>query len=81
MKRPVAIESASAFIDEKIKELGDGRGKMPAKVRKIIGEETLRSSKSGSGSSRHRRDLPVFSHGGIFRTGETYNNLVKMTFA
>jgi hypothetical protein len=27
------------------------------------------------------RDLPVFSHGGIFRTGETYNNLVKMTFA
>ena len=36
MKRPVAVESASALIDEKIKELGDWRGKMLAKVREIV---------------------------------------------
>ena len=38
MKRPVPVESASAFIDEKIKELGDWRGKTLAKVREIIHE-------------------------------------------
>ena len=38
MKKPVSVESASAFIDEKIKELGDWRGKMLAKVREIIHE-------------------------------------------
>ena len=38
MKRTVSVESASALIDEKIKELGDWRGKMLAKVRKIIHE-------------------------------------------
>ena len=36
MKRTVPVESASAFIDEKIKELGDWRGKTLAKVREII---------------------------------------------
>ena len=38
MKKPVPVESASAFIDEKIKELGDWRGKTLAKVREIIHE-------------------------------------------
>jgi hypothetical protein len=70
------MESASAFIDNKIKELGDWRGKMFAKVRGII----------------HRADpevveelkwmgTPVWSHGGIICTGETYKNAVKLTFA
>ena len=36
MKRPVPVESAAALIDEKIKQLGDWRGKMLAKVREII---------------------------------------------
>lgn len=36
MKKPVLVESASAFIDEKIKELGDWRGKTLAKVREVI---------------------------------------------
>ena len=36
MKRPVPVESASALIDEKIKELGDWRGKTLAKAREII---------------------------------------------
>jgi hypothetical protein len=76
MKRPVAVESASASIDEKIKELGDWRGKTLAKVRAIIHEadpEILEEWKW--------RGTPVFSHGGIVCTGETYKNVVKMTFA
>jgi hypothetical protein len=70
------MESASAFIDEKIKELGDWRGKMLAKVRKIVHEadpEIVEEWKF--------MGTPVFSHGGIVCTGETYKNVVKMTFA
>ena len=42
MKRPVPVESASALIDEKIKELGDWRGKTLAKVRESVHEAALR---------------------------------------
>ena len=76
MKKPVAEKSASAFIDEKIKELGDWRGKMLAKVREIIHDadpEILEEWKW--------MGTPVFSHGGIVCTGETYKMVVKMTFA
>jgi hypothetical protein len=76
MKRPLAVESASALIDEKIKEPGDWRGKTLAKVREFIHEadpEILEEWKW--------RGTPVFSHGGIVCTGETYKNVVKMTFA
>ena len=75
MKRTVAVESASALIDYKIKELGDWRGKMLAKVRDIIHKadpEIVEEWKWG---------IPVFSHGGIVCTGETYKKAVKMTFA
>lgn len=76
MKRHVAGGSPSALIDHRIKELGDWRGNMLAKVREII----------------HRADseiveewkfmgTPVFSHAGIVCTGETYKNVVKITFA
>ena len=70
------MESASAFIDQKIKELGDWRGKTLAKVRDIVHEadpEIVEECKW--------RGTPVFSHGGIVCTGETYKNNVKMTFA
>ncbi len=76
MKSPVPVESASALIDEKIRELGDWRGKMLAKVRKIIRQadpEIVEECKW--------RGTPVWSHGGIVCTGETYKNAVKMTFA
>jgi hypothetical protein len=75
MKRPVPVESASALIDEKIKEFGDWRGKSLAKVREIIHEadpEIVEEWKWGT---------PVWSHGGIVCTGETYKKVVKMTFA
>jgi hypothetical protein len=70
------MESASAFIDEKIKELGDWRGKTLAKVREVIHKadpEIVEEVKW--------RGTPVFSHGGIICTGETYKNAVKLTFA
>jgi len=76
MKRPVPVESASALIDEKIKQLGDWRGKTLAKVREIVhaaDPEIVEEWKW--------RGTPVFSHGGIVCTGETYKNVVKMTFA
>jgi hypothetical protein len=76
MKRSVPVESASAFIDAKINELGDWRGKMLAKVRGIIHQadpEIVEEVKW--------MGTPVFSHGGIVCTGETYKNVVKMTFA
>ena len=75
------MESASAFIDQKIKELGDWRGKTLAKVRDIIHKadpeivEELKWAKATSPGT------PVFSHDGIVCTGETYKSVVKMTFA
>jgi len=61
--------------------LGTGAGRCSRRCAKSYTRPTLRSSKSGSGSGRHRRGTPVFSHGGIVCTGETYKNVVKMTFA
>jgi hypothetical protein len=76
MKKPVPVESASALIDEKIKELGDWRGKTLARVRAIIhaADPEIVEEWKWVGT-------PVFSHGGIVCTGETYKNVVKMTFA
>ena len=76
MKRRVPMETASAFIDQKIKELGDWRGKMLAKVRTIIHEADPQIVEEWKWMG-----TPVFSHGGIVCTGETYKNVVKMTFA
>jgi len=82
MKRPLLVESASALIDEKIKELscqtGEGawRGKMLAKVREIIHQADPEIVEEWKWMG-----TPVWSHGGIICTGETYKNIVKMTFA
>jgi hypothetical protein len=76
MKRSVPLESASVFIDAKINELGDWRGKMLAKMRRIIhaADPEIVEEWKWMGT-------PVFSHGGIVCTGETYKNVFKMTFA
>lgn len=76
MKKTVPVESASAFIDAKINELGDWRGKTLAKVRAIIhaADPEIVEEWKWMGT-------PVFSHGGIVCTGETYKSAVKMTFA
>ena len=75
------VESASAFIDEKIKELGDWRGEMLAKVRQIIHEADPEIVEERKWVRATSPGTPVFSHGGIVCTGETYKNVVKMTFA
>src|SRR6266581_1685018 len=80
MKRPVPVESASAFIDEKIKELGDWRGKTLAKVREIIHDADPEIVEEWKWVRPTSPGTPVFSHGGIVCTGETYKNVVKMTF-
>jgi len=81
MKRTVPVESASAFIDERIKELGDWRGKMLAKVRAIIHDADPEIVEERKWVRQTSPGTPVFSHGGIVCTGETYKNVVKMTFA
>src|SRR5471030_761530 len=75
------MESASAFIDEKIDELGDWRGKMLAKVRDIIHKADPEIVEEWKWAKPTSPGTPVFSHGGIVCTGETYKNVVKMTFA
>ena len=81
MKGPVPVESASAFIDEKIKELGDWRGKTLAKVRGIIHEADPEIVEEWKWVKPKSPGTPVWSHGGIVCTAETYKNVVKMTFA
>jgi hypothetical protein len=76
MKRPVPVESASALIDAKIKELGDWRGKTLAKVRETIHEadpEIVEEWKwMGS---------PVWSRDGIIAVGNAHKDKVKLTFS
>jgi hypothetical protein len=76
MKKSIPAEAASVLIDKRIRELGDWRGKMLAKVREIMHEadpEILEEWKW--------MGTPVWSHAGMVCTGETYKNVVKMTFA
>jgi len=75
------VESASAFIDMRIKELGDWRGKMLAKVRDIIHEADPEIVEEQKWAKTNSAGTPVFSHGGIVCTAETYKSVVKMTFA
>src|ERR1700692_372516 len=83
MKRAVPMETASAaaLIDEKIKELGDWRGKPLAKGREIIHEADPEIVEEWKWVKATSPGTPVWSHGGIVCTGETYKNVVKMTFA
>ncbi len=75
------MESASVFIDEKIKELGDWRGKTLAKVRAIIHAADPEIVEEWKWAKATSPGTPVFSLGGIVCTGETYKSVVKLTFA
>jgi hypothetical protein len=69
-------EPASQLIDAKIKELGDWRGRMLSRLRRLVKDadpDVLEEWKW--------RGVPVWSHDGIICTGETYKSVVKMTFA
>ncbi len=76
MKKPVPTESASALIDEKIRELGGWRGKTLARVRAIVHDADPEIVEEWKWMG-----TPTWSHCGIVCTGETYKNVVKMTFA
>jgi hypothetical protein len=88
MKKPASVKkkdgspkakaevSPSQLIDARIKELSDWRGETLARIRTLIQQadpEVVEEWKW--------RGVPVWSHGGIICTGETYKNVVKMTFA
>jgi hypothetical protein len=79
MKTPV--ESASAVLDARIKELGDWRGQTLAKVREIIHDADPEIVEEWKWVKESSPGTPVWSHGGIVCTGETYKKVVKMTFA
>src|ERR1700757_956178 len=81
MGETVPAESAPAVFDARIKELRDWRGKTLAKVRDIIHEADPEIVEEWKWVKPTSPGVPVFSHGGIVCTGETYKNVVKMTFA
>jgi hypothetical protein len=81
LKRSVPVESASMRIDEKIKQLGDWRGKTLAKVREIIRHADPEIVEEWKWAKATNPGTPVFSHSGIVCTGETYKSAVKLTFA
>ena len=76
MKKSASSKSPSQLIDARIKELGDWRGKMLSRLRTLVKEadpEVVEEWKW--------RGVPVWSRDGLICTGETYKNVVKMTFA
>jgi hypothetical protein len=72
--------NASELIDKRIGELGDWRGKTLSKVRGIIKEADPRYRRGVEVGETHQPGTPVWAHNGDICTGETYKNLVKLTF-
>jgi hypothetical protein len=76
MKQSRKEKSPSRMIDGRIKELGDWRGKMLARIRTLIKQADPEVVEEWKWTG-----VPVWSHDGLICTGETYTNVVKMTFA
>jgi hypothetical protein len=81
MKETVPKQSASAVIDARIKEVAGWRGTTLAKVSKIIHAADPEIVEEWKWAKATSPGVPVWSHGGIVCTGETYKSVVKMTFA
>src|ERR1043166_7961151 len=73
-------ESSSRQIDERIKELGDWRGKTLSKVRALIKEADPEVIQEWKWKKATNPGVPVWSHNGGICTGETYKEVVKLTF-
>jgi len=73
---PLKSKSPSQLIDARIKELGDWRGKVLSQLRALVKEADPQVVEEWKW-----RGVPVWSHDGLICTGETYKNVVKMTFA
>jgi hypothetical protein len=76
MNNPSTPAAATKFIDERIAQLGDWRGKTFARIRELI-----HAADPAIIEEVKWRGTPVFSHAGIVCTGETYKSVVKLTFA
>jgi len=74
--RSKRVESPSELINAKIEDLGDWRGEMLSRLRALIKEADPEVAEEWKW-----RGTPVWSHNGLICTGETYKNVVKMTFA
>ena len=76
------MESASASIDKKIKELGDWRGKALAHVRQLIhdADPAIKIEEEWKWAKATSPGVPVWSHDGGICTGESYKQVVKLTF-
>lgn len=75
-KEAAGAVAPSRLIDARIAELGDWRGEMLARIRRIV-----RQADPDVVEEWKWRGVPVWSHDGIVSTGETYKEVVKMTFA
>jgi hypothetical protein len=75
MTDPQSAESPFQLIDARIAELGDWRGETLARIRDLVKEADPEVVEEW------KWRVPVWSHGGIICTGETYKTAVKMTFA
>jgi len=73
---PQGSKSAARLIDARIEELGDWRGELLGRLRALIKQADPEVTEEWKW-----RGVPVWSHDGIICTGETYKNVVKMTFA
>jgi len=73
--------SPSSLIDEKVRELGDWRGKTLLRVRTLIREADPDVIEEWKWRKPTSPGVPVWSDDGIICTGETYKSVVKMTFA
>jgi hypothetical protein len=74
-------DSPSQEIDARIKELGDWRGQMLARVRSLIKKADPEVVEEWKWRKPTNPGVPVWSHAGMICTGETYKNVVKLTFA
>ncbi|HTV82982.1 MAG TPA: DUF1801 domain-containing protein [Acidobacteriaceae bacterium] len=81
MKNAASADFPSARTDRKIEELGDWRGQTLARVRDLILAADPEIVEEWKWARATSPGVPVFSHAGIVCTGETYKNVVKLTFA
>jgi hypothetical protein len=72
---PHETRSPSELIDARIRELGDWRGEMLSRLRTLVKEADPEVVEEW------KWNVPVWSHGGLICTGETYKSVVKLTFA
>jgi hypothetical protein len=73
-------QSASELISERIRELGDWRGETLSRVRELVNEADPEIVEEWKWAKATSPGTPVWSHAGLVCTGETYKNVVKLTF-